>query len=120
MRTVYILIVLTGVITRYDAAPTDPLKCGGEYGTVDTPWIALDIQGMGLTWECGDTALLLFEGHPPMRVAVLDSGRFGRHCVKQSDGSCPPIVGDLPTRYAPFAPDLSARGAILIEKRTEK
>lgn len=112
--TLVTLVILTGVVTRYDAEPTDPLKCGGEYGTVSGPWIALDIRGLGWLWECRVTAMLLIDGYPPMQVTVLDSGRFGRHCVRQLDGSCPPIVGDLPTRHAPFAPDLSARGTVVI------
>ena len=111
------LIVLTGVITRYDAEPMDPLKCGGLYGTVTSPWIALDIEGLGVVWECGDKAILYLDDYLPMVVTVLDAGRFGRHCVHQIDGSCPPIVGDMPTRFAPFYPDLSVRGAVIVGDR---
>jgi len=79
MNTVLVTVtILTGVITRYNGEPGDFLKCyprGAErYGTLKEPWIALDIQGLGDTWQCGDEGLVYIDGHPPVRVTVLDSG----------------------------------------------
>ena len=112
------LTILVGVITRYNAEPGDPLKCfpAGDvrYGDPTTPYLALDIQGLGETWQCGDEGLAYIEGYPPVRVLVFDSGRFKGKCVMQLDGSCPDIIGDLPTRFASFTPDLSARGRIVL------
>lgn len=114
------IVILTGIITRYDGADQDPLRCATRnnqlyYGDdTDTPWIALDIKGLGDLWKCGDEGILFLSGYPPLRVVVLDSGAFGDHCVIQPDGQCIAIVADIPTRFAPFAPDLSVRGSFVL------
>lgn len=112
------LVVLTGIITRYNPEDyTGVLLCGKEAAAMRTPWIALDIEGRGDVWQCGSKALLYLDGYPPMVVTVLDSGPFGRYCVRQRDGTCPGIVGDMPSQFAPFAPDLSVRAAVVVGDR---
>ena len=102
-----ITLLLVGAITRYNGPIHAPLKCGGTYNEGHR-WIAMADP----RFQCGEWVIVQIDGYTPFVAQVKDSGGFADHCVMQPDGSCAPIIGDLPTHAAPFAPDLSAIGSI--------
>lgn len=97
------LLALVGAVTIY-AGPhiSQPLYCA-DYYTTDHAWIALDVS---LFWSgrvsCGDSIRVTFPDGSHRDLPALDAGMFAHHCVEQQDGSCLPIIGDLPAHVAPF------------------
>ena len=71
------------------------------YDSATPPWVALPV---GQVWQCGDLILVREhreDGTTRSLVAhVLDAGPFDRFCVRQPDGTCPPIVVDVPRMHA--------------------
>ena len=100
LDTVCSLIALVGIATAY-AGPYvgQPLYCGGTYDLQADPWIALPL---GDDWRCGDTVRLRFEDGSTLMARAMDTGPFGAFCVRQVDGTCPPIIVDVPAHLAPF------------------
>jgi hypothetical protein len=99
--------VIIGVATWYAGQYVNqPLFCGGTYTETTAPWVALPFQEYGKAWTCGEPVYL--EGVDAVGNAwhlaarVMDTGPFGDYCVTQRDGSCPPIVVDVPWHLAPW------------------
>jgi len=82
-----------------------PLFCGGIYTDTTGPWFALPISTHGIDWQCGDLWCVYADGAEHCAPA-RDAGPFGKHCVIQPDGSCPPIAVDVPQPWVWF-PGLS-------------
>jgi hypothetical protein len=82
-------------ITYYTATiAVDPLFCGGVYGDIGVAW---DFAVNG--GQCGDIIRIVAAGRT-VDAPALDSGRFGLHCVRQLDGTCPRIAVDVPHHMA--------------------
>jgi len=102
--------IIVGVATVYAGQYVgQPLYCGGVYAETTEPWVALPYGG---DWRCGDRIDLSgvdASGEPwSLKARAMDTGPFGDYCVEQPDGTCPPIVVDVPQFLAPFA-GLSSR-----------
>ena len=90
--------VIVVAITMYTATiGVDPLYCGRYYGDVGVAWDFAENGG-----RCGDTIEIRTLDGEIYRFPALDSGAFGRHCVRQLDGSCPRIAVDVPHHLAWF------------------
>ena len=102
-------------ITMYHPAAYGPITyCGtycGTYVADAPPWVAVPVEWYesGLV-SCGDRIGILADGEVHILLA-LDAGPFGSHCVRQLDGSCPPIAADVPDAHAWF-PGLSTTGRV--------
>ena len=85
-------------VTMYLALDAAPLYCGGvvDYAA---DWVAWDFAVNG--GQCGDIFSIEVDG-VTREYPALDSGRFGRHCVMQLDGTCPRIAVDVPHHVAWF------------------
>ena len=85
-------------VTYYTATLTAPLYCGGvvDYAA---DWVAFDFAVNG--GKCRDI-ISITAGGVTREYPALDSGRFGRHCVMQLDGTCPRIAVDVQHHVAWF------------------
>jgi hypothetical protein len=96
MQTLELLLV---VATWYQGPYVNqPLYCGGTYAESTAPWVALPYGG---EWECGDLVYISFGQGDALLARAMDTGPFGKHCVLQVDGSCAPIVVDIPRHLWP-------------------
>ena len=102
-------IALVGAITMY--IPHGPVTfCGHYVDQIKDPWFALPVSTHGIEWECGDVIVVWADGASHIGYA-LDAGPFGAYCVRQLDGSCPPIAVDVPKQHTWF-PGLSTTGYV--------
>ena len=104
---------LLGIATYYAGIYVgNPLYCSTPaaplyYEASTAPWVALPYREYNVTWACGEPVYL--EGvdatgkHWTLFARAWDTGPFGAYCVRQPDGTCPPIVVDVPKHLAPFA-----------------
>ena len=98
-------------ITMY--IPRGPVTfCGQQVADIAVPWVAMPYSQHGITWECGDRVGVMIDGQVRVYTA-LDTGPFGAYCVRQLDGTCPPIAADIPQQHKPF-PGLSAVGRVWV------
>jgi len=96
-------------VTYYTYTVGAPLYCGGVVD-YSREWVAWDFAANG--GQCGDTISITTADGVTRRYLALDSGRFGRYCVRQRDGSCPPIKVDVPAHVAWF-PGLSTLAVVV-------
>jgi hypothetical protein len=55
----------------------------------------MPVETYGTEWQCGDK-IGVYDGEKVRVFAALDAGPFGAFCVRQLDGTCYPIVADIP------------------------
>jgi hypothetical protein len=106
------ILAIATVVTVYSGHYVGrPLYCGGTYDLDAEPWIAVPVEQLA-EYPCG--SLLVLRGVREdgtmwwYQGRVMDTGIFGNNCVVQRDGTCAPILFDLPEFAAPFD-GLSAR-----------
>ncbi len=95
-------------LTYYTATlNVDVTFCGLPYGTPGIAW-PFDVAG----GQCGDIIRIEADGQV-FHWPAIDSGAFGRHCVRQLDGSCPRIGADIPEFLWWKHPRLSTLGTVV-------
>ena len=90
-------------ITMYTGTIGAPLFCGGTYDPAQS-WVAWDFAVNG--GQCDDIIRITTLDGTVYEEPARDSGKFGHHCVRQLDGTCPRIAVDVPQHLAWF-PGLS-------------
>jgi hypothetical protein len=96
-----ILLVALTIATWYTGPAGAPLFCGGVYADTTAPWVALPVETWGEEWQCGDLIYISFGQGDALMVRAMDAGPFGNRCVLQVDGTCAPIVVDVPRHLWP-------------------
>ena len=92
------------VATRYDEPYVGgPLYCGGTYTLEAEPWVAVDVGLYESGAICCGDVLLVTTPYGTIRARAIDSGPLLRYNVGGQ-----PILVDIPTHLAPFAPRLSS------------
>jgi hypothetical protein len=75
---------------------TDVLYCGGYVSETTIPWVAKPVNS---DWECGEKVGIWYSDGTIGVYTVLDAGPFDDYCVRQPDGTCPPIAFDVPLQW---------------------
>ena len=74
-------------------------------------WIAIPVELYAAGWNCGDWVVVHY-GSTYCFARAYDAGPLSDYCVMQLDGTCLPIVADVPEGWADWE-GLSTPGRVI-------